>query len=38
MALNGMQQDGEISPARAAELAHMVLHRNAETLYKLPGR
>jgi predicted TIM-barrel fold metal-dependent hydrolase len=37
LALNGMQQDGEISPARAAELAHMVLHRNAETLYKLPG-
>jgi uncharacterized protein len=38
LALNGMQQDGEISPARAAELAHMVLHRNAETLYKLPSR
>jgi hypothetical protein len=38
LALTGMGQDGEISHARAAELAHMVLHRNAETLYKLPGR
>ena len=38
LALNGMQQDGEISPARATELAHMVLHRNAENLYKLPTR
>ena len=36
LALTGMQRDGEISPARAAELAHMVLHRNAETLYNLP--
>ena len=35
MALTGMERDGEISPARAAELAQMVLHRNAETLYKL---
>jgi hypothetical protein len=33
-----MQRDGEISPARAAELAQMVLHRNAETLYKFPSR
>jgi uncharacterized protein len=33
LALTGMERDGEISPARAAELAHMVLHRNAETLY-----
>ncbi|MGD0648861.1 MAG: amidohydrolase [Acidobacteriaceae bacterium] len=38
MALTGMEQDGEISPARATELAHMVLHRNAEALYKLPDR
>jgi hypothetical protein len=36
IALTGMEQDGEISPARSAELAHMVLHRNAETLYNLP--
>jgi len=36
LALSGMEQDGEISPARADELAHMVLHRNAETLYNLP--
>jgi hypothetical protein len=35
MALTGMVQDGEISPARAAELAEMVLYRNAETLYRL---
>jgi uncharacterized protein len=38
LALTGMERDGEISPARAAELAQMVLHRNAETLYKLPHR
>lgn len=38
LALTGMQQDGEISPARAAELTQMVLHRNAETLYNLPQR
>jgi len=38
MALAGMEQDGEISPARADELARMVLHRNAEALYKLPAR
>ncbi len=36
IALTGMERDGEISPARAAELAQMVLHRNAEALYKLP--
>jgi hypothetical protein len=33
LALTGMVQDGEITPARAAELAQLVLHRNAETLY-----
>jgi hypothetical protein len=33
LALTGMQRDGEITPARAAELANMVLHRNAEALY-----
>jgi hypothetical protein len=38
IALTGMERDGEISPARAAELAQMVLHRNAETLYNLPAR
>lgn len=38
LALTAMQRDGEISPARAATLAHMVLHRNAEALYRLPAR
>ncbi len=33
MALTGMMQDGEISRARALELAHMVLHDNAARLY-----
>ncbi len=36
LALTGMQRDGEITPARAAELARMVLRGNAETLYRLP--
>ncbi len=36
LALTGMERDGEITPARAAELARMVLRGNAETLYKLP--
>jgi predicted TIM-barrel fold metal-dependent hydrolase len=36
LALTGMQRDGEISPTRAAQLANMVLHGNAETLYNLP--
>ncbi|MGA7155872.1 MAG: amidohydrolase [Acidobacteriaceae bacterium] len=36
LALTGMQRDGEISPARAAQLADMVLRRNAEALYNLP--
>jgi predicted TIM-barrel fold metal-dependent hydrolase len=35
LALTGMERDGEISPARAAQLAHMVLHDNAATLYRL---
>jgi hypothetical protein len=38
LALTGMERDGEISPARAAELAQMVLHRNAETLYHLKSK
>ena len=36
LALTGMERDGEITPARAAELARMVLRGNAETLYRLP--
>jgi hypothetical protein len=31
-----MLQDGEISRKRASELIRMVLHQNAEALYKLP--
>ncbi len=38
LALTGMERDGEISPVRAAQIANMVLHRNAETLYSLPHR
>ena len=34
LALTGMMQDGEITRARARELAHMVLHDNAAKLYK----
>ena len=33
IALTGMMQDGEITRARALELAHMVLHDNAAKLY-----
>jgi predicted TIM-barrel fold metal-dependent hydrolase len=33
IALTGMMQDGEITRARALELAHMVLHDNAARLY-----
>jgi hypothetical protein len=36
IALTGMERDGEITPARASQLAHMVLHDNAAALYKLP--
>lgn len=35
IALTGMERDGEITPARAAEIAHMVMHDNAATLYHL---
>jgi len=35
LALTGMERDGEITPARAAQLAKMVLHDNAATLYHL---
>lgn len=35
IALTGMVADGEISKARAAELARLVLRGNAEALYKL---
>lgn len=38
IALTGMERDGEITPARAAELARMVLRENAATLYRLDGR
>ncbi len=34
LALTGMMQDGEITRARASELAHMVLHDNAAKLYR----
>jgi predicted TIM-barrel fold metal-dependent hydrolase len=33
IALTGMMQDGQITRARALELAHMVLHDNAAKLY-----
>ncbi|MFL6302952.1 MAG: amidohydrolase, partial [Candidatus Sulfotelmatobacter sp.] len=36
IALTGMLEDGEISRQRAGELIRMVLHGNAEALYKLP--
>ena len=35
IALTGMERDGEVTPARAAELARMVLRGNAEGLYGL---
>jgi uncharacterized protein len=38
LALTGMLKDGEISRARALELARMVLRDNARALYKLPPR
>jgi predicted TIM-barrel fold metal-dependent hydrolase len=38
MALSGMERDGEITPARASQIAHMVLHDNAANLYRLNGR
>jgi hypothetical protein len=36
IALTGMLRDNEITDTRATELAHMVLHKNAESLYKFP--
>ncbi len=36
IALTGMLRDGEISRKRASDLIRMVLHENAEALYKLP--
>ena len=38
IALTGMERDGEITPARASQLAHMVLHDNAAALYHLPSQ
>jgi hypothetical protein len=35
IALTGMERDGEITPVRASQLAHMVLHDNAAALYHL---
>ncbi len=35
IALSGMERDGEITPARASQLAHMVLQDNAAALYHL---
>ena len=34
IALTGMIRDNEITPTRAVELANLVLHKNAESLYK----
>jgi hypothetical protein len=34
LALTGMVADGEISRARAGEIAHLVLHDNAQALYQ----
>ncbi len=35
IALSGMERDNEVSPARASQLAHMVLHDNGAALYHL---
>ncbi len=35
IALTGMLRDGEITRTRASELARLVLHDNAKTLYGL---
>jgi len=37
IALTGMMHDGEITRARALQLARMVLRENAIKLYKLGG-
>jgi hypothetical protein len=34
MALTGMMQDKQITEPQAERLAHLVLHTNAESLYK----
>jgi predicted TIM-barrel fold metal-dependent hydrolase len=34
MSLSDMMADKEITPARAEQLAHMILHDNAQSLYK----
>jgi uncharacterized protein len=36
MALTGMMQDKQINELQAEKLAHLVLHGNAESLYKFP--
>ncbi|HTV09907.1 MAG TPA: amidohydrolase family protein [Candidatus Aquilonibacter sp.] len=36
IALTGMERDDEITPARALQIAHMVMHDNAAALYHLP--
>jgi hypothetical protein len=38
MALTGMLRDGEISRARAEQLARMVMRENAMTAYDLGAR
>ena len=38
LALTGMMRDGEISRARAEQLARMVLRENALTLYRMKGQ
>jgi len=38
VALTGMIADGEITPARARELAHLVLHDNAARLYGITAQ
>ena len=35
IALTGMEHDGEITPTRASQLAHMVMRDNAAALYRL---
>jgi predicted TIM-barrel fold metal-dependent hydrolase len=35
IALTGMERDGEITPARASQIAHMAMHDNASGLYHL---
>ena len=35
IALTGMERDGEVTPVRALQIAHMVMHDNAAALYHL---